>query len=138
MCGSSVRRRRRHRLGQSGRWPILRTATGGLKRVLVRVTRSFERLAGTERLLGHITEETSGTTRPPVRRVIKLRVGTGTHGAEEGVFFGIDDDADMAAPNNEVARLGRTLAREICHAYVEFARTGVVVWKASLFVNVVN
>ena len=79
---------------------ILGTGAGGLKRLRGGVTRSFERSAGTQRLLGHIAEETSGTTRAPVGRVIKLRVGTGTHGAEEGVFFGIDDDADMAAPNN--------------------------------------
>jgi len=103
------------------------------------VTRSFERSAGTERLLGHIAEEASDTTRPPVGRVIKLRVGTRTHGAEEGVLFGIDDDADMATPNNQVTRLGRAHAREICAAAdVEFARTDVVVWKAGLFVNVVN
>jgi len=109
-----------------------------MKRLLFRVTRSFERSAGTERLLGHIAEETSDTTRPPVGRVIKLRVGTGTHGAEEGMFFGIDDDADMAAPNNQVARLGRAHAREIRATDVEFPRTGVAVWKASLFVNIVN
>src|SRR5205807_3661185 len=77
--------------------------------------------------------------RPPVGRVIKLRVGTGSHEAEEGVFFGIDDDADMAAPNHQIAGLGRTDAREIrAAADVEFPRTDIVVWKASLFVNVVN
>ena len=106
--------------------------------MLVRVTRSFERSAGRERLLGQIAEETRHTTRPPVGRVIKLRVGTGTHEAEEGVFFGIDDDADMAAPNHQIAGLGRTDAREIRAADVEFSRTGIVVGKARLFVNVVN
>jgi hypothetical protein len=54
------------------------------------------------------------------------------------MFFGIDDDADMAAPNNQVACLWRAHAREICAANVEFARTDVVVRKASLFVNSVN
>ena len=110
----------------------------GLKRLLVREKRSFERSAGRERLFGDIAEETSDTTRPPVGRVIKLRVGTGTHRAEEGTFFGIDDDANMAAPNNQVACLWRAHAREICGAYVEFARTDVVVRKASPIVNVVN
>ena len=111
---------------------------GGLKRLLVREKRSFDRSAGRERLFGPIAKETSDTTRPPVGRVIKLGVGTGTHGAEEGVFFGIDDDADMAAPNNQVASLGRVHAREIRIADVEFARTDVVVGKAGLCVNVVN
>ena len=57
---------------------------------------SFERTASTDRFLGHIAEETSDTTRPPVGRVIKLRVGTGTHGAEKRMFFGIYNDADMS------------------------------------------
>src|SRR2546430_2528901 len=54
------------------------------------------------------------------------------------MLLGIDNDADMAAPNNQVSWLGCAHACEICAADVEFARSDVVVWKASLFVNVVN
>src|SRR5262245_53180136 len=105
---------------------------------MIRVTRSFECATGMERLLGDVAEETGDTTRTPVGRVIKLRVRTGTHEAEEGVLFGIDDDADMAAPDNQVSRLRHAHARETCAAGIELARTDVVVWKARLFVNIVN
>src|SRR2546423_1104867 len=54
------------------------------------------------------------------------------------MLLGIDNDAHMAAPNNQVSRLRRAHPREICAADVEFARSDVVVWKASLFVNIVN
>lgn len=91
-----------------------------------------------ERPVGHVAEETSDTARAPVRRVIKLRVRTGTHKAEEGVLLGIDDDADMAAPDNQVACLRHAHACEIRAADVEFARTDVLVGKARLFVSIVN
>lgn len=119
---------------------VLRTVVVALnlKRSAIRVTRSFERAIGMERLVGHVAEETSDTARAPVGRVIKLCVRTGTHDAEEGMLLGIDDDSDMAAPDNQVACLRHAHACEIRAADVEFARTDVLVGKARLFVYIVN
>src|ERR1700733_2104558 len=100
--------------------------------------RSLKRAIGMERLVGHVAEETSDTARAPVGRVIKLSVRPGTHEAEEGVLLGIDDDADMTAPDNQIACLRHAHACEICAVDVEFARTDVLVGKARLFVNIVN
>jgi hypothetical protein len=94
---------------------------------VIRETRCLERVTAMERL-GHVAEETSDTARAPVGRVIKLRVRTETHEAEEGVLFGIDDDADMAASDNEIARLRHSHACKVCASTdVEFARSDVVV-----------
>ena len=119
---------------------VLRTAVVALKlkRFAIRVIRSLERAIGMERLVGHVAEETTDTARAPIGRVIKLRVRTGTHEAEEGVLLGIDDDADVAAPDNQVACLRHAHACEIRAADVEFARTDILVGKARLFVNIVN
>src|SRR5580692_7823413 len=119
---------------------VLRTAVVvlNLNTVVIRVIRSLERAIGMERLVGHVAEETSDTARAPVGRVIKLRVRTGTHEAEEGLLLGIDDDADMAAPHNQVTSLRHAHACETRAADVEFARTDVLVRKARLFVNIVN
>src|SRR5260370_28358631 len=119
---------------------VLRAAVVALnlKRFAIRVIRSLQRAIGMERLVGQVAEETSDTARAPVGRVIKLCVTTGTHEAEEGVLLGIDDDANMAAPDNQVAGLRHAHAGEIRAANVEFARTDVLVGKARLFVNIVN
>src|SRR5580692_5311486 len=118
---------------------VLRTAVVvlNLNTFVIRVIRSLERAIGMERLVSHVAEETSDTARAPVGRVIKLGVRTGTHEAEEGVLLGIDDDADMATPDNQVACLRHAHTREIRAADIEFARTDVLVGKARLFVNIV-
>src|SRR5580700_3154696 len=119
---------------------VLRTAVVvlNLNTFVIRVIRSLERAIGMERLVGNVAEETSDTARAPVGRVIKLRVRAGTHEAEVGVSLRIDDDAYMAAPDNQVACLRNAHACETRAANVEFARTDVLVGKARFFVNIVN
>jgi len=111
---------------------------GGWKRFVVGVARSFEGWAGAKRPFRHVAVETSDATRMPVRGVIKLRVWASTHGAEERVLLGVEDDADVPAPNDKVASLGFVHAGEIDAADVEIIRSDVLEGKASLFVNVVN
>ncbi len=109
-----------------------------LKRFAIRVICSFEHAIVMERRVGHVPEETSHTARAPVGRVIKLRVRTGTREAEEGALLGIDDDANMSAPDNQVACLRHAHACEIRVADVEFARSDVLVGKTRSLVNIVN
>ncbi len=56
------------------------------------------------------------------------------------MFLGIADDANMSTPNYQVARLRRAHTCEIRarNPDVEFVRTGVVVGKTALFVDVMN
>src|SRR5262245_61212007 len=102
---------------------VLKTVAIASIRLVIRAIRSLKRAIRVEWLLHYITEESGRTPHAPVGRIIKLRVRPGTHEAEEGMLLGIDDDAYMAAPNNQVARLWCSHSREICVANIEFARS---------------
>jgi len=99
LAGRGARRRRRHGLWRSGKavdFPNCGLAAG--RGLLVRVTRSFESSAGNGAAArSHSGKKAGDTARSASRASHKnKRVGTGTHEAEEGVLFGIDNDADMA------------------------------------------
>ena len=53
----------------------------------------------------HETKETGSTARTPIGREIILGLQAGADEAIESVLLWVDDDADVAAPGNQVARL---------------------------------
>jgi hypothetical protein len=74
----------------------------------------------------------------PVGGRIGVYAEAGAQGTEEGVLRGVDHDADMSGPGDQVAGLGVHDEVKFRNAPVEIGRADVGVRKAGTFINGVH
>jgi len=85
-----------------------------------------------------IAQETRLSTLLPVGCGIGLYAETGAQGTEEALLRGIDYDADVSGPGDQVAGLWVHDVAEFRNAVVEIGRTDVGIPKAGALINGVH
>src|ERR1700690_3545564 len=74
----------------------------------------------------------------PIGRLVIVDAGAGSHEAEENVLRGLNHDADVSSPNDQVAGLGLLDSLKSFDAGVEIRRGRIGVRKSSALVDGMN
>ena len=91
-----------------------------------------------DRILDEVAVETRSAAAAPVSASIVLRFKAGAHQTIKRVVLGIEHDADVSGPGDQVARLRTFDANEIRCAAIQIERAGVGVVITGVAVDLVD